>query len=632
LDANNATGYFKTIKTTGQLSVGGNFVINGSTVYSTNTFTLSAGSNVGQVSYFNVNRGSSGANASIRWNETSKIFDMIDVDTSTYYRVLTNQYLNDTVTSTSATSVATANVANTLNNILTSQNTSTQSSLTATNARLAAGYTQANSAANTIVGTTGSINPTNASITLTSNNGITFVATGANTMAISTSQDLRTTGAPTFAGMTLTNALGIPQGGTGATSAADARTAILPSGTTAGYVLTTGGPGTFYWAAPSNSGAATPGQSINSTRLTYTGDSANTTFTTPSYIPGASQLRIYIDGVRQFASEYTETSNVSVTFASAPPTGSKVLVEVDGYYNNPYYANNITFTAPFGGIVSTANTIQLAIQDLESRKAPLANATFTGTTVAVTPDSNTSNTIIATTAFVKNVLNSGNTFALVAGSVTNGVYTNGAYTDPTWLTITKSKVGLSNVDNTADANKSVNYANTAGNAATANSASAVAWTNVSSRPTALSSFTNDLGNYGSWITASSNVDTKVNSLGVGTAATGTAGEIRATYNITAYYSDDRLKTRFGNIDNALAKVLTLNGFYYEANETAQALGYVAKKEVGVSAQEVQAILPEVVVPAPIDDKYLTVHYEKIIPLLIEAIKELKAEVDSLKGK
>jgi len=111
------------------------------------------------------------------------------------------------------------------------------------------------------------------------------------------------------------------------------------------------------------------------------------------------------------------------------------------------------------------------------------------------------------------------------------------------------------------------------------------------------------------------------SIGVGTPASTTSGEIRATNNITAYYSDDRLKTRLGVIDNALIKVLSLNGFYYHANETAQALGYSVQNEVGVSAQEVQAVLPEIVVPAPIDDKYLTVRYEKLIPLLVEAIKE-----------
>lgn len=121
-------------------------------------------------------------------------------------------------------------------------------------------------------------------------------------------------------------------------------------------------------------------------------------------------------------------------------------------------------------------------------------------------------------------------------------------------------------------------------------------------------------------------------LSVGTAADPGAGAIYATGNITAYYSDDRLKTRLGKIENALDKVDQLNGFYYEANETAQELGYTVKREVGVSAQDVQAVLPEIVVPAPIDDKYLTIHYERLVPLLIEAIKELRAEVKALKEK
>jgi hypothetical protein len=109
-----------------------------------------------------------------------------------------------------------------------------------------------------------------------------------------------------------------------------------------------------------------------------------------------------------------------------------------------------------------------------------------------------------------------------------------------------------------------------------------------------------------------------------------ATTITATGNITAYFSDERLKTRLGLIENALAKVQTLDGFYYEPNETAQDLGYEVKREVGVSAQQVQAIMPEVIAPAPIDNQYLTVDYERLVPLLIEAIKELKAEVDELK--
>jgi hypothetical protein len=64
-----------------------------------------------------------------------------------------------------------------------------------------------------------------------------------------------------------------------------------------------------------------------------------------------------------------------------------------------------------------------------------------------------------------------------AGTVTNGVYTNVSYSDPSWLTLTKGKVGLGNVDNTADANKSVNYANSAGSITSqANSATIAAAT------------------------------------------------------------------------------------------------------------------------------------------------------------
>lgn len=132
------------------------------------------------------------------------------------------------------------------------------------------------------------------------------------------------------------------------------------------------------------------------------------------------------------------------------------------------------------------------------------------------------------------------------------------------------------------------------------------------------------------LSTSTGANQQFNSFGVGTSASGTAGEIRATNNITAYYSDERLKTRLGAIENALDKLCSLDGFYYQANEIAQSLGYEPKREVGVSAQQVQAVMPEVVAPAPIDDKYLTVRYEKLVPLLIEAIKELSAKVDELK--
>jgi hypothetical protein len=114
--------------------------------------------------------------------------------------------------------------------------------------------------------------------------------------------------------------------------------------------------------------------------------------------------------------------------------------------------------------------------------------------------------------------------------------------------------------------------------------------------------------------------------------TSVSGAITATGDITAFFSDDRLKDRYSNIPNAVEKVKSLNGFYYEPNITAQDLGYQKEMHVGVSAQEVNAIMPEVVAPAPIDNKYLTVKYDRLIPLLIEAIKEQQIQIDELKAQ
>jgi hypothetical protein len=113
-------------------------------------------------------------------------------------------------------------------------------------------------------------------------------------------------------------------------------------------------------------------------------------------------------------------------------------------------------------------------------------------------------------------------------------------------------------------------------------------------------------------------------------STGTS--IRAAGNIIAYYSDMRLKTHLGKIENARDKVRQLEGFYYEANELAQKLGYKPKREVGVSAQAVQAVLPEIVTDAPINSNYLTIDYERLTPLLIEAIKEQDTELVDLRNR
>lgn len=145
---------------------------------------------------------------------------------------------------------------------------------------------------------------------------------------------------------------------------------------------------------------------------------------------------------------------------------------------------------------------------------------------------------------------------------------------------------------------------------------------------------------GQQVLTSSNVqfaNTQLSSLGVGTAASGTTGEIRTTGNIFAFYTSDKnLKENIVAIPNALQKVDQLRGVTFDWTDTEIAKrggedGYfIRKNDVGVIAQEVEAVLPQVV--GTNGDGYKAVKYELIVPLLIEAIKELKAEVETLKSK
>ena len=100
----------------------------------------------------------------------------------------------------------------------------------------------------------------------------------------------------------------------------------------------------------------------------------------------------------------------------------------------------------------------------------------------------------------------------------------------------------------------------------------------------------------------------------------------ATFNndITAF-SDRRLKTDIEPITNALPKVMQMQGVYYKRNDVED-----AREQIGVIAQDMEAIVPEVVLTADDDMQTKSVDYGKLCAVLIESIKELKAEIDELK--
>jgi hypothetical protein len=104
--------------------------------------------------------------------------------------------------------------------------------------------------------------------------------------------------------------------------------------------------------------------------------------------------------------------------------------------------------------------------------------------------------------------------------------------------------------------------------------------------------------------------------------------------VIAYYSDRRLKTNIRVIDNAIDKVKKLGGYYYNPNDLAVELKATDDQDerVGVMAQEVMEVLPHAVKDAPFDrtGTYKTVQYEKLVPLLIQAIKEQQTQIEELK--
>ena len=129
-------------------------------------------------------------------------------------------------------------------------------------------------------------------------------------------------------------------------------------------------------------------------------------------------------------------------------------------------------------------------------------------------------------------------------------------------------------------------------------------------------------------------DVQFDSFGVGTAASGTTGEIRATNDVTAFYSSDvALKENITNIPNPIESLKKLNGVLFDwkkeyIDQRGGEDGYfVRKKDVGVIAQEVEKVLPEAVAQRP--DGVKAVKYDRLTCLLIEAVKVLTDKVEKL---
>ena len=125
------------------------------------------------------------------------------------------------------------------------------------------------------------------------------------------------------------------------------------------------------------------------------------------------------------------------------------------------------------------------------------------------------------------------------------------------------------------------------------------------------------------------------------------GQLSATGDVVAYSSDERLKENIKPIENAVDKIKQLNGVTFDWNEKSQELGFepsTKTNDVGVIAQDVEAVFPQLVHLAPFDigsdeegkatsrtgEDYKTVNYARLTAVLIEAVKEQQKQIDELK--
>ena len=482
-------------------------------------------------------------------------------------------------------------------------------------------------------------------------------------------------------GNATTGVVGPANGGTGQTSLSQAVLSLLNSlsysGAGSPQVLTTTGAGSYSWVTPTNVTAPSYGTFINSNRVTYiVGTGGITTSTTaftgaPTYVPTKNQLRIYINGVRQsLSTDYTEAGGdtaTTFTLTAALATGDVILAEVDGYINYTVTAQNTIFSAITG--ISSVN-VQDAITTVQNNKMPYSGGSFTGD---VTMSSSALYLAAGTTTKPALKFTGGNLLSsLQAGAIEfNG--SNLYYTDqsPVRQTIasqswvnsaistaaagtvayatnagnatyattagTANAVAGANVSGTVANATYATSAGSAGSASTATTASSVAWSGISGKPNLVY---NDAGSYGIAITGSAAFAVATfgtNSYSMGSLAV-TYG-ITAGGDITAFSSDRRLKENFRPITNAVEKVVALNGVIYNWNALANELaGYDRNVEVvGLIAQELEVVLPQAVKPAPFDtdadgnsksgENYKTIQYEKVVPLLVEAIKEQQATIE-----
>jgi hypothetical protein len=315
----------------------------------------------------------------------------------------------------------------------------------------------------------------------------------------------------------------------------------------------------------------------------------------------------------------------AVTFKASGQTGVSIAVgeKCFVYYNGTDYVKIATSATTTGTVTSVAASVPsiFSIAGSPITTSGTLAMTYSGTALPIanggtgltTTPANGALDIGNGTGFTRTTLTAG-----TAISVTNGAGS-----------ISIANTGVTS--NVAGTGISVSGATGAVTITNSGVTSAVAGTGVSvSGATGAVTFS-----IGQAVATSSNA--QFNSLGVGTAGSGTAGEIRATNNVTAYYSSDiKFKENVRDIPDALATVNAIGGKLFDWKDSyiadhGGADGYfIQKADFGVVAQDVQKVFPIAVRTR--DDGSLAVDYEKLGVLAFAALVELTKRVEALEAK
>lgn len=387
----------------------------------------------------------------------------------------------------------------------------------------------------------------------------------------------------------------------GATANTGTVTSVSGTGSVSGLTLT---------GSVSTTGNLTLGGTLSVTPSNFAAQTANTVLAAPNGSAGAPTFRALV-------AADIPTLNQSTTGNAATATVLATARQIAGVSFN----GSANISIPFGNLSSRPTTLSgYGITD-----AVPSSGTGSVGVLLVNGATLISGSSSAITVFYSGT---GTQYgmalkATTAGATTALAFFNSAGTNIGAITQTDTSVAFSGNAATASALAATRQIAGVSFDGTANIA--IPFANLSSKPTTLSGFgiTDAMPIAGTSIAVSFTNATATTSATTGavvvTGGVGVGGDIYAAGNVTAY-SDSRIKTDLTEITDALSKVQQLTGYTYTRTDTG-------RRETGLVAQDVLDVLPEAVGQGEI----LSLAYGNLVGLLVQAIKELAAEVQALKA-